>query len=206
MADKTLKTPDAPKGAASESASTPPHTPLVPAPGTQPAAYAGPAAGPTPVAHSAHVPLDAGGRTVVPPSSEQSVPIHPSTATHAAERATEPTFEDAAPLAPTTIDRDGLARALAQTSRMLKVSGHQLLGQVSELGSSAIERAAHDIAWAANTGAAPAAIAGLRGLTPRAMADLLADVAEGDLDQTSVTALLRERFPEKRPGSPGTAA
>lgn len=201
MADKTPKTPEPPKGAPSEGGSALPTTPIVPTPGTptlQPAAFAGPAAGPTP---SIHAPLDAGGRPVVPPSSAQSVPIQPSTATHASERATEPTFDEAAPRAPSTIDRDGLARALADAGRHLKVSGHQLLGKVSELGSGALERAAHDLAWAANTGAAPGAIAGLRSLTPKAMADLVAEVAEGDLDQNAVVALLRERFPEKRPGT-----
>lgn len=103
---------------------------------------------------------------------------------------------------PRQLDRYGLSRALGSAARELKCSGHQLLAKISGLGQGPVERAAHDIAFAVNTGLAPAAAQALRGMAPTAMAELIGEVVDGQLDQDGVTALLRERYPEpKRPGA-----
>lgn len=91
-----------------------------------------------------------------------------------------------------------LAQALGALARSAKVGGHQLLAHVANLDEAPkeVREACEKIAFATNTGLAPRATDGLKGLTNEQMSALVTEVLEGQMTQEQVTGLLRSRFPE----------
>jgi hypothetical protein len=91
-----------------------------------------------------------------------------------------------------------LPSGFAAAAKQFRLGGHALLGKIAETAGlpEPVRSAAHDIAFAVNTGLAPAAVQGLQKIGPEALGRLVDEVIEEKLDQAGVTALLRERFPE----------
>lgn len=103
------------------------------------------------------------------------------------------------PDAPRTDWRSDLALGLAGMAKELRLSGHALLGFLAGVEGAPAEMtaAAHDVAFAVNTGlAGHLAAEGLRKAGPEGLAKLLIEIVDGGLGQAEVTALLRERYPE----------
>ncbi len=123
----------------------------------------------------------------------QPVPAPPA----AVPTPTEP--QQPPPDAPRPDWRSDLAQGLAEMAKELKLSGHALLGFLAGVQGAPAEMtsAAHDVAFAVNTGlAGHLAAEGLRKAGHEGLAKLLVEVVDGGLGQAEVTALLRERFPE----------
>lgn len=94
-----------------------------------------------------------------------------------------------------------LPRALSELGKLTKLQGHQLLGHLASAEGTPPElaQAAHDLAFAVNTGlAGHAAAEGVRKMTADALAKLLEETMADKPSVSEVAAKLRELFPEPK--------
>lgn len=94
-----------------------------------------------------------------------------------------------------------LSRAIASLADETGKSGHELLAKVTEMEpKDPVCVAAHHLAFAANTGLAPRAVAGLAEMSHDDLAALL--LANRGKSQEAITAIARKRWPEPPRAAP----
>lgn len=94
-----------------------------------------------------------------------------------------------------------LPRALSELGKLTKLQGHQLLGHLASAEGTPPElaQAAHDLAFAVNTGlAGHAAPEGVRKMAADALAKLIEETMADKPSVSEVAAKLRELFPEPK--------
>ena len=97
--------------------------------------------------------------------------------------------------------RASLAESISALAEETELSGHQLLGKIATIEPrDPVCQAAHHFAFAANTGLAPRAVAGLAELSHDELAGLL--LASKGKSQDAITAIARKRWPEPQRGTP----
>lgn len=141
------------------------------------------------------------------PAAQPALPAAVPTPTEppqVAPAAVAPSQQPPEPLPPPEPPRDpraSLAESISALAEETELSGHQLLGKIATIEPrDPVCQAAHHFAFAANTGLAPRAVAGLAELSHDELAGLL--LASKGKSQDAITAIARKRWPEPQRGTP----
>lgn len=139
-----------------------------------------------------------------PPAAVPTPTEPPQVATAAVAPAPPPQQQPPEPPPPPEPPRDpraSLAESISALAEETELSGHQLLGKIATIEPrDPVCQAAHHFAFAANTGLAPRAVAGLAELSHDELAGLL--LASKGKSQDAITAIARKRWPEPQRGTP----